>query len=253
MNEIQIFENARFGQVRTLDEDGKTLFCAKDVAAALGYSNTKDAIARHCKGVVKRDLPTNGGMQSTNFIPEGDIYRLAAKSELPGADEFERWIFDEVIPSIRKTGGYMVNQEQLSPELRLLINLELKQKQHEAALEAVNRRVDNIGEIISLDTHSWRDGAHRLIVGIAQAMGGVQYIADVNREIYRLVDQRAAASLETRLTNKRRRMAEDGVCKSRRDRVSKLDVIADDKRLMEIYVAIVKEMAVKYGVTLENA
>ena len=145
------------------------------------------------------------------------------------------------------------NVSALSPELRLLINLELKQKQHEAALEAVNRRVDNIGEIIALDTKSWRDGAHRLIVGIAQAMGGVQYISDVNKEIYRLMDQRARVSLETRLTNKRRRMAEEGICKSRRDKINKLDVIADDKKLTEIYVAIVKEMAVKYGVTLENA
>lgn len=253
MNEIQIFENARFGQVRTLDENGKTLFCGSDVAKALGYSNPRDALARHCKGVVKRDTPTKSGIQQMSFIPEGDIYRLAAKSELPGADEFERWIFDEVIPSIRKTGGYMVNQEQLSPELRLLINLELKQKQHEAALEAVNERVDNIGEVISLDTKSWRDDAHRLIVGIAQTMGGNQYIMDVNKEIYRLVDRRAAVSLETRLTNKRRRMAEAGACKSKRDRMNKLDVIADDKKLIEIYVAIVKEMAVKYGVTLESA
>lgn len=188
-----------------------------------------------------------------SFIPEGDIYRLAAKSELPGADEFERWIFDEVIPSIRKTGGYIVGQDQLSPELRLLINLELKQKQHEAALEAVNKRVDNIGEVISLDTNSWRADSHRLIVGIAKAMGGNSYIIDVNKEIYRLVDQRAAVSLEVRLTNKRRRMADEGVCKSKRDKMNKLDVIADDKKLIEIYVAIVKEMAVKYGVTLETA
>lgn len=108
MNEIQIFNNPQFGEVRTIDENGKVLFCAKDVAAALGYSNTKDAITRHCKGVVKRDLPTNGGVQATNFIPEGDIYRLAAKSELPGADKFESWIFDEVLPAIRKTGTYAI-------------------------------------------------------------------------------------------------------------------------------------------------
>lgn len=144
------------------------------------------------------------------------------------------------------------NVSELSPELRLLINLELKQKQHEAALEAVNKRVDNIGEVISLDTNSWRADSHRLIVGIAKAMGGNSYIIDVNKEIYRLVDQRAAVSLEVRLTNKRRRMADEGVCKSKRDKMNKLDVIADDKKLIEIYMAIVKEMAVKHGVTLET-
>lgn len=105
--EIQIFKNEQFGQIRTIDENGKVLFCAKDVAEALGYSNTRDAINRHCKGVVKRDAPTSSGKQSMSFIPEGDIYRLAASSELPGADAFESWIFDEVLPAIRKHGEYV--------------------------------------------------------------------------------------------------------------------------------------------------
>lgn len=105
-NKLQIFENKQFGQIRTIDEDGKVLFCAKDVAAALGYKRPADAITAHCKGSVIRRLPTAGGEQDAKFIPEGDIYRLAAKSELPGADEFESWIFDEVLPSIRKHGEY---------------------------------------------------------------------------------------------------------------------------------------------------
>lgn len=107
--EIQIFQNKQFGQIRTIDENGKVLFCAKDVAEALGYSNTRDAINRHCRGVVKRDAPTSSGNQSMSFIPEGDIYRLAASSELPGADSFESWIFDEVLPAIRKTGTYTLD------------------------------------------------------------------------------------------------------------------------------------------------
>ena len=124
MNNLTIFESPEFGSIRTVAEDGKVLFCAKDVAAALGYKNTRDAINRHCKGVVKRD----GVSRTTNqhgvtteqtvemaFIPEGDVYRLAAKSELPGAERFESWIFDEVIPSIRRTGGYIAGQKELSP------------------------------------------------------------------------------------------------------------------------------------------
>ena len=125
MNNLTIFESPEFGSIRTVEEDGKVLFCAKDVAAALGYKNTRDAINRHCKGVVKRD----GVSRTTNqhgvtteqtvemaFIPEGDVYRLAAKSELPGAERFESWIFDEVIPSIRRSGGYIAGQKELSPE-----------------------------------------------------------------------------------------------------------------------------------------
>lgn len=114
MNEIKIFENEEFGSVRTIEENGKVMFCGKDVTSALGYSNTKDAISRHCKGVVKHDLPTAGGIQKMNFISEGDIYRLAAKSELPGADKFESWVFDEVLPSIRRTGEYQIPQSNLN-------------------------------------------------------------------------------------------------------------------------------------------
>lgn len=128
MNELMIFNNPEFGEVRTIEEDGKVLFCGKDVAAALGYKDTTNAIKLHCKGVVKRHLLTDGGRQLTNFIPEGDIYRLAAKSELPGAERFESWIFDEVLPSIRKHGGYIANQESLSPEELMAKALMVAQK-----------------------------------------------------------------------------------------------------------------------------
>lgn len=110
MNELQIFKNEEFGQVRTIEVDGKPYFAASDVAIALGYSNPRDAISRHCKGVVKHDTPTNSGYQVINYIPEGDLYRLIVSSKLPSAEKFERWVFDEVIPSIRKTGGYNLPQ-----------------------------------------------------------------------------------------------------------------------------------------------
>ena len=112
MNELQIFESPIFGTIRTLKEGGKVLFCAKDIAVALGYKRPKDAIAAHCKGAVKRRSLTGGGEQEMNFIPEGDIYRLAAKSELPGAYKFESWIFDEVLPSIRKHGVYISDKSK---------------------------------------------------------------------------------------------------------------------------------------------
>lgn len=116
MNELQIFNNPEFGEIRTITEEDRTLFCGKDVAAALGYNEPHKAIARHCKGGLKRPIPTKGGQQEMIFIPEGDIYRLAARSELPGAEKFESWIFDEVLPSIRQHGGYLAGQETLSPE-----------------------------------------------------------------------------------------------------------------------------------------
>lgn len=149
MNELQIFENAHFGSVRTIEEDGRVLFCGKDVCAALGYSNTRDALSRHCKGVVKRDTPTTSGNQEMSFIPEGDIYRLAAKSELPGAESFESWIFDEVLPSIRRHGLYAIDQLLDNPDIAIQAFTALKEERKKRkALEAENARHKQlIGEL----------------------------------------------------------------------------------------------------------
>lgn len=138
MDELKIFEKEEFGQVRTIVEDENVLFCGADVAKALGYKNPSKALSDHCKGVTKRYTPTPSGKQEMNFISEGDIYRLAAKSELPGAEYFERWIFDEVIPSVRKHGIYATDEtiEQMinNPDfgIRLLSKLKEEREQREA-------------------------------------------------------------------------------------------------------------------------
>ena len=116
MNELQIFNNEEFGSVRTITKDNKTYFVGNDVAKALGYSETAKAIRTHCKGVSEMDIPTNGGVQTMKMITEGDIYRLVIKSQLPQAEKFESWVFDNILPSIRKNGGYIANQEQMTPE-----------------------------------------------------------------------------------------------------------------------------------------
>nr|DAP10218.1 MAG TPA: repressor domain protein [Caudoviricetes sp.] len=116
MNELQIFNNEEFGEVRMIEIDGKPYFVATDVATALGYTNPRKAVNDHCKGVTKRDTPTSSGVQSMSYINEGDLYRLIMKSKLPSAEKFERWVMDEVLPSIRKTGGYnkpMTTSEQI--------------------------------------------------------------------------------------------------------------------------------------------
>ena len=108
---IQIFTNNTFGAIRTIDADGQVLFCGKDVATALGYVNPKDALARHCKGVVNHyPLETSGGIQQVRFITEGDLYRLIVSSKLPSAQQFEAWVFDEVLPSIRRHGVYAIDE-----------------------------------------------------------------------------------------------------------------------------------------------
>ena len=106
---LEIFKNEEFGEVRTIMLDDKPYFMASDIAKALGYARPNDAVSRHCRATVKHSTPISGKIQKVNFIPEGDMYRLIAHSKLPSAERFESWIFDEVLPTIRRTGGYINN------------------------------------------------------------------------------------------------------------------------------------------------
>lgn len=118
-NKLTVFNNADFGEIRTLEENGTVLFCGTDVAKALGYSNPSRSVNAHCRYLTKRYVPHPQASDKTLemlFIPEGDVYRLIARSKLPTAERFESWVFDEVLPSIRKNGGYIAGQETLSPE-----------------------------------------------------------------------------------------------------------------------------------------
>lgn len=116
--DIQVFNNEQFGALRTYDEDGQILFCGKDVAASLGYKDTTNAMKRHCRGVAKRHpiQDSLGRIQEAVFITEPDLYRLITHSKLPTAEKFERWVFEEVLPAIRRTGGYMVAKQDETPE-----------------------------------------------------------------------------------------------------------------------------------------
>ena len=147
MNQMEIFKNPEFGSIRTFEQDGKVLFCGLDIAVALGYSNPRDALRRHCKGVVKRDTLTEGGPQQLSFIPEGDVYRLIVHSKLPSAERFERWVFDEVLPSIRKHGAYITREKlwevATSPEamMKLCSDL-LAEREENAALREENAMLE---------------------------------------------------------------------------------------------------------------
>lgn len=112
MNQMEIFRNPEFGSIRILEEDGEYLFCGTDVATALGYTNPRKAVRDHTRGGTKRSIPTTSGNQAMTFIPEGDVYRLIVHSRLPSAERFEKWVFQEVLPTIRKFGAY-ITQEKL--------------------------------------------------------------------------------------------------------------------------------------------
>ena len=137
----------------------------------------------------------------------------------------------------------------LSPELQLMANLVNNMAKQELAQKQLNEKVDSISEIVALNTTDWRKEANALINKVVRVMGNTaEAHKEVRSAIFTEVDRRAGVSLETRLTNKRRRMADEGASKSKRDNLTKVDVILDDKKLVEIYVAVVKEFAIKYGV-----
>ena len=131
MNELQIFNSGEFGEIRTIEIDGKPYFVGTDVAKALGYNNPRDAVSRHCKGVVKHDTPTSSGVQLMSYINEGDLYRLTMKSKLPSAEKFEAWVMDEVLPTIRKTGSYQ-KPMTIAEQIQLLA---LGNQNHEERIE----------------------------------------------------------------------------------------------------------------------
>lgn len=140
MCNLAVFSSSEFGTVRTLEEAGAVLFCAVDVAKALGYASPRKAIASHCKGVLKRNSLTPGGEQELSFIPESDLYRLVFSSKLPTAEKFTDWVTKEVLPSIRKNQQYTLrrtgpgNSEPLRP-LQLMQDL-MKAKDEIAQLSA---------------------------------------------------------------------------------------------------------------------
>ena len=145
MNELQIFSSEEFGQVRTVEINGKPYFVANDVAKALGYVETAKAIRTHCKGVSEMDIPSKGGVQCMKIIPEGDIYRLIVRSKLPSAEKFEKWVFDEVIPSIRTNGGYIAGQETLSDEdlmAKAILVAQKKIKERDQIIEQQKAKIE---------------------------------------------------------------------------------------------------------------
>lgn len=139
--QIQLFNNDQFGALRTIEDDGQTLFCASDVAKALGYARPADAIAAHCKGSVKRrPLETRGGVQDAKFITQGDVFRLITHSKLPQAQAYERWVFDEVLPAIHRSGGYMISQPEETPEQVIARALKIAQ-------DTIDRQKNQINEL----------------------------------------------------------------------------------------------------------
>ncbi|WP_338135936.1 phage antirepressor KilAC domain-containing protein [Paenibacillus thiaminolyticus] len=151
MNQLQVFKHQMFGELRTVEIEGKPFVVGNDVAKSLEYARPYEAVSAHCKGAVKYRVLTNGGTQEVKVIPEGDIYRLIVKaadqSRNPEikekAERYERWVFDEVLPSIRKHGAYMTEQtlEEALTNPDFLIDLATRLKEEQQARLAAESQV----------------------------------------------------------------------------------------------------------------
>ena len=158
MSQMEIFKNPEFGSIRVIEENGNYLFCGTDIAAALGYSNPRKAVRDHTRGGTKRSIGVQTGKKADGtpamqmvemlFIPEGDVYRLIVHSKLPSAERFEKWVFDEVLPTIRKHGAYITREKlwemATSPEamMKLCSDL-LAEREKNAALREENALLDS--------------------------------------------------------------------------------------------------------------
>lgn len=165
-------------------------------------------------------------------------------------------IHDKLIDEYFELKEDSINRQQLSPQMQLMNMLvesmsknELEQKRQAEKLEQLDDKVTSIKEVVALNPTQWRKDSANIINKIAKDLGGYEHIKPIRDEIYRLLEQRMGVALNIRLTNKKKTMSLNGVCKSKIDKLNQLDVIADDKKLIEGYIAIVKEMAIKYGAT----
>ncbi|EOI57451.1 Rha family transcriptional regulator [Enterococcus gilvus] len=145
-----------------------------------------------------------------------------------------------------------LDTSNLSPELQFMNSVVNQLASQELATKQLETKIDSVSEIVSLNTRDWRKNANSLVNQVVRVQGGGEAHRTVRNEIYKEVERRAGANLSQRVTNKRRRMADEGVCKSKRDKLNQVDAIADDKKLVEIYLSVVKDFAIKHKVWNDN-
>ena len=252
MNNLTVIENELVPVYET--STGEKVVYGSELHEVLGVkSRYREWIDRRLLDI---DAVENEDFQAAEFsAPSGQtkkdhIIKLDAAKEMAMLERNEKGkqVRRYFIRVEKKYKAASLATQELSPQLQVMINLEIEQKRQAEKLEHVEERIESIREVVAIDTTSWRDDTGRILRKIGMECGDSKSYQDVRAESYQLLDKRMGVNVKQRLTNKRRRMADEGVCKSRRDKLNYLDVIADDKKLIEGYTAIVKELAIKYGV-----
>lgn len=265
MNELQIFNNPEFGQLRTVTIDNDLWFVGKDVAEILGYAKPKNAIATHIDADDRRGAPIQGplgGTQEMTVINESGVYSLIFSSKLPNAKRFKKWVTTEVLPSVRKTGSYTAPQamsqaQLIAAQAQVLVEMEQKmlsiQSQAEAIQsqqEALAQRVDTAIKVFSRPSEDhWRGDMDQAIKDLCEERG---YNAlKVRGDMYRELEQKCGCDITSRLTNLRKRKKKQGARHKDVMALGKLDAIAADKQIRAAFEGIVREWQAR-SVTLEG-
>lgn len=252
MNNLTVIENELVPVYET--STGEKVVYGSELHEVLGVkSRYREWIDRRLLDI---DAVENEDFQAAEFsAPSGQtkkdhIIKLDAAKEMAMLERNEKGkqVRRYFIRVEKKYKAASLATQELSPQLQVMINLEIEQKRQAEKLEHVEERIESIREVVAIDTTSWRDDTGRILRKIGMECGDSKSYQDVRAESYQLLEKRMGVNVKQRLTNRRRRMADEGVCKSRRDKLNYLDVIADDKKLIDGYTAIVKELAIKYGV-----
>lgn len=246
--------------------EGKKAMLVKDIAEIHGrevkainqaiklnnlrFKDGEDIIDLKSK-VNQNDLTENYGLEAHSVRMAKNIYLLSERGYaklLKILEDDKAWeIYDQLVDTYFNMRSEL-DTSNLSPELQMFNGLFKSLAKQELATKQLESKVDSISEIVAVNTVDWRKDTRQLINAVAKTQGGFSAYQEIQSEIYQELERRASCKLSIRLTNKRNVMAGEGVSKSKRDKLNKVDVIADDKKLVEIYMAIVKEFAIKAGV-----
>lgn len=244
MNDIKIFENYQFGEIRVRKENNQIWFVAKDLCNALDISHYRDAVYRlddDERGSLLVDTP--GGRQEMSAVNEPGMYSLVLKSRKPEAKKFKRWITHDVIPEIRKTGQYAAKPRSVEDLIIMQAESvkELKQK-----VDHQEKQIKSMKNSLIHTDQDWRDWANKQLNTIGYQMG--ERYREARRMSYTILENRARCRLDVRLSNLKNRLREAGATETRINDANKLDVIGEDPRLKEIYKSVIEKLSIKYSV-----
>ncbi|MCU5058953.1 ORF6N domain-containing protein [Bacillus cereus] len=277
MNQLQIIGQQYIAGYQFTGIEGgfgeeKKAMLVKDIAVIHGQAlkevnrRINDNRKRFKDGVDIIDLKVSGfeplsftdlGFSRQSVANSNNIYLLSERGYaklLKILEDDTAWeLYDQFVDGYFNMRKQQIDTTQLSPELQMFQTLFTTLATQELNQKKLEQKVDNISEIVALNSTDWRKDTTLILNKIARKQGGFEMYRKIRNESYEILEQRASAKLSIRVNNKKKIMALEGVSKSKIDKVSNLDIIGEDKRLLEIYLAIVKEMAIRYQVNINEA